>query len=299
MAQHRNTKIGFIGLGLMGTAMVQRLQDLGYPITVIAHRNRKTIDAAVARGATEVKTPGELAELAEIIMICVNTSAAVESVMRSEMGIFSQFRPGTLVIDFGTSLPASTISMAKECHDKGGSLMDAPLGRTPIHARDGLLNIMAAGEDKDFIRAKPILEDLGENVFHVGVIGAGHTLKIINNYFAMTTACVMSEAFAMSDLAGLKRETLYKVMAAGPLHSGMMDFIKACAVDNNPGQLTFSIANGLKDVGYYTKMADALNAKSFVSPSVENVLSSANSSGWGEKYVPEMVNFIASNYAED
>ncbi len=299
MDEHRKTKIGFIGLGLMGAAMVQRLQNLGYPVTVIAHRNRKPIDDAVKRGATEVKTAGEMAELCEIIMICVDTSASVESVMRCETGILSQFRPGTLVIDFGTSLPASTKSMAKECSDKGGSMMDAPLGRTPVHAVDGLLNIMAGGDVKDFNRAKPILEDLGENVFHIGAIGTGHTLKIINNFFAMTTACAMSEAFAMADLAGLRREMLYNVMAAGPLKSGMMDFIKANAVDNDPGQLAFSIENGLKDVGYYSKMADEFNVHSHISPSVENVLSLAKSSGWGKKYVPEMVDFIASHYVKD
>ena len=91
---------------------------------------------------------------------------------------------------------------------------------------------------------------LGENVFHVGPIGAGHTLKLINNFYAMTTACAMSEAFAMADLAGLKRETLYQVMSAGPLKSGMMDWIKAAAVDSDPNQLAFSVVNGLKDVGY-------------------------------------------------
>ncbi len=299
MGEHRKTKIGFIGLGMMGAAMVQRLQDLGYPITVMAHRNRKPIDVAVARGATEVKTAGEVAALSEIIMICVNTSASVEFVMRNETGVLSQLCPGTLVVDFGTSLPASTKSMAKECRDKGGSMMDAPLGRTPTHAVEGLLNIMAAGEVKDFKRVTPILEDLGEHVFHVGPIGTGHTLKIINNFFAMTTACAMSEAFAMADLAGLKREILYEVMAAGPLKSGMMDFIKAGAVDNDPGQLAFSIANGLKDVGYYSQMADELNVQSFISPAIENVMSRAKSSEWGEKYVPEMVDFIASNYAKD
>ena len=82
-------------------------------------------------------------------------------------------------------------------------------------------------------------EDIGENVFHIGPIGSGHTLKLINNFFAMTTACAMSEAFAMADLAGLDRQTLYDVMASGPLHSGMMDWVKAEAIDGIPDQLAF------------------------------------------------------------
>ena len=297
MSRENKPKIGFIGLGLMGSAMVSRLQSLDYPITTVAHRNRKPIEEAVARGAAEAATAGEVAGASEIVMLCVDTSAAVEAVMRGKSGVLEQLQPGSLVIDFGTSLPGSTRALAKECEAKGAAMMDAPLGRTPVQAVDGLLNIMAAGKESDFNRAKPVLDDLGENVFHVGPIGAGHTLKLINNFFAMTTACAMSEAFAMADLAGLKRETLYGVMSAGPLKSGMMDFIKAGAIDNDPGQLAFSLANGLKDVGYYSSMADDLKVPSFISPAVKSVMGIANVCGWGEKYVPEMVDFIADLYS--
>ena len=247
MTEQGKPTIGFIGLGLMGSAMVQCLQNKGYSLVVMAHRNRKPIEEAVARGAVEAATPAEVAQKSEIIMLCVDTTAAVESVMKGEDGVLSQLQPGALVVDFGTSIPGSTRELAAACKDKGGAMMDAPLGRTPAHAIDGLLNIMAAGESEDFERAKPVLDDLGENVFHVGPIGAGHTLKLINNFFAMTTACAMSEAFVMADLAGLKREILYNVMSSGPNGSGMMDFIKSYAVDNDPKALAFTVANGLKD----------------------------------------------------
>lgn len=298
MSSQNKPKIGFIGLGLMGSAMVQRLQSLEYPVTVVAHRNRKPIEEAVARGASEVSTPAEVARNNEIIMLCVDTTAAVETVMTGKNGVLEELQSGSLVIDFGTSIPGSTRALAEQCKEKGASLMDAPLGRTPVQAVDGLLNIMSAGEKSDFDRIKPVLEDLGENVFHVGPIGAGHTLKLINNFFALTTACAMSEAFAMADLAGLERQTLYDVMSAGPNKSGMMDFIKAGAIDNDPGQLAFSVANGLKDVGYYSKMADDFKVPSFISPATKNALDLANSSGWGDKMVPEMVDFMAGIFSE-
>lgn len=299
MSNTSKPQIGFIGLGLMGSAMVQRLQSLGYPLTVVAHRNRKAIEEAVARGAKEAATAGEVAACSEIIMLCVDTSAAVESVMRGAGGVLEGLQPGSVVIDFGTSIPAITRQLAEECQAKGAAMMDAPLGRTPAQAVDGLLNIMAAGDTADFQRMKPVLEDLGENVFHVGPIGAGHTLKLINNFFGMTTACAMSEAFAMADLAGLKRQTLYDVMSAGPLKSGMMEFIKVGAVDNNPGQMAFSIANAGKDVGYYSKMADDFGVPSLVSPSIKSTLGLAKASGYGEKMVPEMVDFIAAIFKSD
>jgi 3-hydroxyisobutyrate dehydrogenase-like beta-hydroxyacid dehydrogenase len=299
MSTTSKPQIGFIGLGLMGSAMVQRLQSLGYPVTVVAHRNRKPIEEAVAKGAKEVTTAAEVAKCSEIIMLCVDTSAAVEAVMKGEGGVLEQLQPDSVVIDFGTSIPGMTRQLAQECQAKGAAMMDAPLGRTPAQAVDGLLNIMAAGDTADFERMKPVLEDLGENVFHVGPIGAGHTLKLINNFFGMTMACAMSEAFAMADLAGLKRQTLYDVMSAGPLKSGMMEFIKIGAVDNNPGQMAFSIANASKDVGYYSKMADDFGVPSFVSPAIKSTLGLAKASGYGEKMVPEMVDFIADIFRAD
>jgi len=296
MTETAKPSIGFIGLGLMGSAMVQRLQSLGYPMTVIAHRKREAVDAAVARGASEAKTPGELAKACDIVMLCVDTSASVEANMHGPDGIIENIKPGSLVIDFGTSIPQSTLNLEAALKAKGASIMDAPLGRTPAHAIDGLLNIMSAGSEEDFNRAKPVFNDLGENVFHVGSISVGHTLKLINNFFAMTTACALSEAFAMADLAGLNRETLYSVMASGPLHSGMMDFIKANAVDGTKDMLAFSITNGRKDVGYYSNMADDLGAPSFMSPATKQAMSLAQSAGWGDNMVPELVDFMASTF---
>jgi 2-hydroxy-3-oxopropionate reductase len=284
--------IGFIGLGLMGSAMVGRMQDLGYPMTVIANRSRETIDKAVSRGATEVKTAREIAQAADIVMMCMDTSASVESRMLGDDGVIAGLKPGTIVIDFGTSLPGSTKMLAKDVEAKGCAYMDAPLGRTPSHAVEGKLNIMSAGDKGVFDKVKPVFDDLGENVFHVGPLGAGHTLKLINNFFAMTTACAMSEAFAMADLAGLPREKLFEVMSAGPLKSGMMEFIKGHAVDNEI-LLAFSVANARKDVGYYSQMADEFGAPTLMSGAAKSALGLARSQGWGDKMVPEMVDYFA------
>ncbi len=284
--------IGFIGLGLMGDAMVQRLQKKGYSLHVIANRNRKNVDAAVARGATEHTTSKSLAQASDIIMLCMDTSASVESRMLGDEGVLAGLAPAKTVIDFGTSLPASTRDLGKKTRTIGASYMDAPLGRTPAHALEGALNIMAAGEEADFNRVKPVLDDLGENVFHVGPLGAGHTVKLINNFFAMTTATSMSEAFAMADLAGVERQTLYDVMSAGPLHSGMMDFVKAYAIDGIPDQLAFAIKNARKDVGYYVTMADNAGVPSMMSVAAKQALGVAVATGNGEKMIAQMVDFF-------
>ncbi|MGO4917386.1 NAD(P)-dependent oxidoreductase [Pseudogemmobacter sp. W21_MBD1_M6] len=286
--------IGFIGLGLMGSAMVQRLLDCGYALHVLGHRDRTGIDAAVARGAVEAPDARTLAAASDIVMLCMGTSDQVEARVFGPDGVLAGIGAGKTVIDFGTSLPASTLKIGAEMATRGATYLDAPLGRTPSHGRDGKLNIMCAGDDATFARVKPVLDDLGENVFHLGALGSGHTIKLINNFFAMTTACAMSEAFAMADATGIDREALYNVMAAGPLRSGMMDFIRNYASDGRI-DLAFSIANGAKDVGYYRTMAQDLGVHSRMSGAASETLTEAKANGFGDKMIPEMVDYLAQH----
>ena len=288
--------IGFIGLGLMGAAMVGRLQDKGYTLIVLGNRDRSGVEAALARGATEASSAKALAAASDIVMLCMGTSDQVEGRMRGEDGVITGLKDGAVVIDFGTSLPASTKALGAEVAAVGGTMLDAPLGRTPSHAKDGLLNIMASGDKAVYDRVKPVLDDLGENVFHLGDLGAGHTIKLINNFYAMTTANAMAEAFAMADTAGIPREGLYDVMAAGPNKSGMMDFIKAYAVDGDPQMLAFAVKNGAKDVGYYRRMAEDLGTESVMSACADGALNAAIEDGRGEDMVPQMVDFYAARF---
>ncbi len=289
-------EIGFIGLGLMGAAMVGRMQDLGYALTVTANRSRPNIDAAVARGATEVGTAREVAAASDIIMLCMDTSASVEGRMRGDDGVIAGLRKGATVVDFGTSLPGSTRALGGEVAAAGGAYLDAPLGRTPAHAKDGLLNIMAAGDEAAFAKVEPVLKDLGENVFHLGALGSGHTIKLMNNFFGMTVANAMAEAFAMADITGIDREKLYNVMSAGPLHSGMMDFVKAYGVDKDPSMLAFAIKNAAKDVGYYDQMAKDAGVESVMAPGALGALRAATEAERGDDMVSQMIDFYAAKF---
>lgn len=283
--------IGFIGLGAMGAAMVERLQRRGYPLVVIANRSRAAIEAAIERGATEAGGGCALAEGSDIVMFCVDTSASVESRMLGDDGVIAGLGAGKVVIDFGTSLPASTRRLGEAVAARGAVMLDAPLGRTPAHAREGKLNIMAAGDRATFDRVRPVLDALGENVFHFGPLGAGHTIKLINNFFGMTTANAMAEAFAVAEAAGITAQQLYDVMSAGPLHSDMMDFVKAYAVDGDRDALEFSIRNARKDVEYYAAMTDAMRATSLMSGGAKQALGLADNDGFGERHVSEIVDF--------
>ncbi|MEJ2912938.1 NAD(P)-dependent oxidoreductase [Pseudoalteromonas sp. C12FD-1] len=282
--------IGFIGLGLMGGNMAENLQNKGYEL-VVMDLNRDAVAACVSRGAKTASTAKELAQGADIIMFCLTTSAVVEKIVYAEDGILAGIKEGAVLIDFGTSIPSSTKKIGADLAAKGAGMIDAPLGRTPAHAKDGLLNIMAAGDIDTFNKVKPVLEDQGENVFHLGELGAGHTTKLINNFMGMTTVCAMSQAFAVADKAGVDRQQLFDIMSTGPSSSPFMQFCKNYAVDN-VSDLGFSIANANKDLGYFLQMVSDLGTESKIAEGSSANLQAAFDAGMGQGNVPEIFDYF-------
>lgn len=282
--------IGFIGLGLMGGNMVENLQNKGYPITVM-DLNKDAVAKCVARGANSASSAKELAEASDIVMLCLTTSNVVESLVYADNGILAGIKEGAVLVDFGTSIPASTRKIGADLAAKGAGMIDAPLGRTPAHAKDGLLNIMAAGDIDTFNKVKPVLEEQGENVFHLGALGAGHTTKLVNNFMGMTTVCAMSQAFAVADKAGVDRQQLFDIMSTGPSNSPFMQFCKNYAVDG-VSDLGFSIANANKDLGYFLQMVDDLGTQSKIAEGSSANLQAALDAGLGNGNVPEIFDYF-------
>ena len=282
--------IGFIGLGLMGGNMAQCLLAKGYNLNVMG-RNPQTLAKAVEQGASVVGTAKELAEKSDVIMLCVTTSDVVESLIYGDEGILAGVKEGAVVIDYGTSDPNSTRKIGADLAARGAGMLDAPLGRTPAHAKDGLLNIMAAGEKSTFDSVKPILEDQGENVFYLGGLGAGHTVKLINNFMGMTTVCAMSQAFAVADRAGIDKAQLFDIMSAGPSNSPFMQFCKNYAVDG-VSDLGFTIDNARKDLNYFVKMVDDLGSHAPIAEGTSANLEAAAAAGLGNANVPEIFDYF-------
>ncbi|MCF2871178.1 NAD(P)-dependent oxidoreductase [Octadecabacter sp. G9-8] len=285
-----NPVIGFIGLGLMGGNMVECLQKNGHE-PVVMDLNKDAVDAVVARGASTAANGKELAAQCDIIMLCLTTSDVVEGLMYGDDGILAGIKEGAVVIDYGTSIPASTRKIGADLAAKGAGMVDAPLGRTPAHAKDGLLNIMAAGDKATFDKVKPILDIQGENVFYLGALGAGHTTKLINNFMGMTTVSAMSQAFAVADRAGVDRQQLFDIMSTGPSNSPFMGFCKNYAVDG-VSDLGFSVANANKDLGYFLKMAEDLGTRSEIAEGTSNNLQAAVDAGLSQGNVPEIFDYF-------
>ena len=286
--------IGFIGLGLMGGNMVENLQKRGFPV-VVMDLNPDAVKRVLDRGnAVEANSARELAEMSDIVEFCVTTSDAVESLVYGDNGVLAGIKPGSVMIDFGTSIPESTKKIGKALSEKGAGMLDAPLGRTPAHAKDGLLNIMAAGDRETFDKYEHILKEQGENVFYLGPLGAGHTTKLINNFMGMTTVNAMSQAFAVAELAGVDKQQLYDIMSAGPSNSPFMRFCKNYAVDSN-SDLGFSINNANKDLRYFVQMVSDLGSKTRIGEATSANLKDAVEAGMGDGNVPEIYDMFVKD----
>ena len=286
--------IGFIGLGLMGGNMVENLQKRGFSV-VVMDLNPDAVKRVLDRGnAVEASSAKELAEKSDIVEFCVTTSDAVESLVYGDNGVLAGIKPGSVMIDFGTSIPESTKKIGKALAEKGAGMLDAPLGRTPAHAKDGLLNIMAAGDHETFDKYKHILEEQGENVFYLGPLGAGHTTKLINNFMGMTSVNAMSQAFAVAELAGVDKQQLYDIMSAGPSNSPFMRFCKNYAVDDN-SDLGFSINNANKDLRYFVQMVSDLGSKTRIGEATSANLKDAVEAGMGDGNVPEIYDMFVKD----
>jgi 3-hydroxyisobutyrate dehydrogenase len=282
--------IGFIGLGLMGGNMVENLQKKNFE-PIVMDLSKEAVAAVVARGASEAASAAELAAQCDIIMLCLTTSTVVEKVVYGEDGLLAGIKEGAVVIDFGTSIPASTRKIGADLAAKGAGMVDAALGRTPTHAIDGLLNIMAAGDQETFDKVKPILDMQGENIFYMGALGAGHTTKLINNFMGMTTVCAMSQAFAVAASAGVDGQLLFDIMSTGPSSSPFMNFCKKYAVDD-VSDLGFSIANANKDLGYFLEMVEGLGTRSQIGEGTSANLQAAFDAGMGSGNVPEILDYF-------
>ncbi|KOE77883.1 6-phosphogluconate dehydrogenase [Vibrio alginolyticus] len=285
--------IGFIGLGLMGGNMVENLQTRGYEVNVM-DLNKDAIAAVLARGnASEAISGKELAEKSDIVMLCLTTSEVVEKVVYGETGILAGMSEGKTLIDFGTSIPASTKKIGADLAAKGAGMIDAPLGRTPAHAKDGLLNIMAAGDTETFNKVKSVLDDQGENVFYLGALGSGHVTKLVNNFMGMTTVATMSQAFAVAKLAGVDGQQLFDIMSAGPSNSPFMQFCKFYAVDGEE-KLGFSVANANKDLGYFLALCEELGTESLIAQGTSANLQAAVDAGLGKNDVPVIFDYFTA-----
>ncbi len=281
--------IGFIGAsGLMGHGMARNLLAKGHAVRLTVHRNRERVADLLAAGATEAATPAALAPGCEWVFVCVTGSPQVEAVLAGPGGLLEAAAPGLVVVDCSTSEPGSTQRLRALALQRGAELVDAPLARTPVEAEAGRLNVMVGAEPATFARLEPVLRCFAENVFHVGGPGAGHTIKLLNNFIAQAICTATAEAFAVGARSGVDLARLVEVISAGAVNSGLFQAM-AKTLHGDLAGLRFELDNARKDVRYYTHLAEGLAVPTLLGEAVHQSLTLASSLGHGRKFVPSLV----------
>ena len=280
--------IGFVGLGMMGHGMARNLLRRGYALRFTVHRNRTNLHDLLAAGAVEVRTSAELVTGAEAVILCVTGSPQVESIVIGSNGLLEAAPPGLLVIDTSTAEPASTTRIREAFAAKGCAYVDAPLARTPKEAEEGRLNTVVGATDADFARARSILAAFCENVIHVGPPGHGHVLKLINNMLAMTTAAAIAEAVAAAAKSDLSLHKLFEVISAGGVNSGIFRMMVGPMLDGDLSGLKFAIANGQKDLRYFTHLTETLPTTSHLAEAAHQSFVQASNLGFGERFIASL-----------
>lgn len=270
-------RVGFIGVGMMGHGMAKNLVEKGFPTTVMGHRNRQPVEDLVKRGAKEANDLRALCEASDVVVLCVTGSPQVEETIYREGGILASGHDGMVVIDTSTSQPSSTLRIAGDCKVKGIRFVDAPLTRTPVDAAAGRLNSMVGADPATFEEIRPVIAAYSENIFHAGDVGAGHKIKLLNNFGVIAQLNVIAEMMTACVKLGIDPKMFVELFSLGAAASQMFKNVAGKAVNGDFTGHQFALTNAAKDMRYYSQMAaDAGITGNAAAVTTQSLIAAAN-----------------------
>ncbi|MEN3364484.1 MAG: hypothetical protein V7606_1758 [Burkholderiales bacterium] len=285
--------IGMIGIGLMGHGIASNIVKHGYPMVLLEHPGNQPLDGLIAAGATTAKTPASLAATVDIVILCVTGTPEVEDVLFRKEGLLEGIKPGTIVIDCSTAIPSSTVRIAAAVEEAGGRFLDSPMTRTPKEAAEGRLNLIVGGERELFDICKPLLECYAENIVHAGPVGTGHKLKLLHNFVSLGFSAVLAEAAACANSSGIDPKVFVEILAKGGGDGVILNRLRPYIESQDSSGFRFFISNALKDMTYYTTMAEELGAKHATADAIRQTYEFAGNAGGKHATVPELVTLLA------
>ncbi|WP_010236236.1 NAD(P)-dependent oxidoreductase [Clostridium arbusti] len=205
-------KIGFIGLGVMGKNMANNILKNGHELKVY-DVSEEIVKEFQDRGALVGENPAEVAKEADVVMTSLPNSEIVKNVILGEKGVLKGARPGTIIIDLSSITPKAIQDIAKAAEKNDVEVIDAPVSGGSIGAEKGTLTIMAGGKREVVNSVTDLLKNIGEKVYYVGNVGAGDTVKLVNNLLLGANMAAVSEALTLGMKAGLDADILFEVIS--------------------------------------------------------------------------------------
>ena len=275
-------RIGFVGLGIMGSRMAANLRRAGYELTVY-NRTRERAEAwAGEHGGTVAATPAEVGAASDVVVTMVVDGAQVTEVVLGEQGVADGAANGALCVDMSTIAPGDSRRIAAALNDRGVGFVDAPVTGSSPKAEDGTLTIMAGGAPKHFERARPLFEAMGELIVHVGdEVGQGEMVKLINNAVAAANAHTLAQALVVGRATGVDLDALVQVMGAGSGASAMLG-LKAGPMREHDYATLFKLEHMLKDVRLCLEEGQAAGVPFPAAAAVREALTAGMGRGFGD-----------------
>lgn len=274
-------RVALLGLGLMGSGMARRLLGAGFRLSVY-NRTVEKAASLVADGARLAQSSRDAVEAAEFVVSMVADDNASRALWLGDDGALEGMKPGALLIESSTVTPSWVAELAAAAHAKGSEMLDAPVTGSRTHAAAGELTFLVGGSDAALERARPVLVAMSKSVIHVGPVGSGALLKLINNFVCGVQAAALAEALVMIEKGGLDRDTATHVLANGapgsPLVKGLLP--RMMGRDYAPN---FHLALMRKDLEYSLNAAEGVGVPLSMARAALDAFDRAIASGLGQQ----------------
>jgi 2-hydroxy-3-oxopropionate reductase len=284
------SKIGFVGLGIMGKPMAKNLLKASHSL-VVYDIMPAGMDEVVAAGADKGSSPKDVASRTDLVITMVPDGPEVEQAVLGSNGVLEGARKGTIVVDMSSISPMVSQKVGAACEAKGVEFLDAPVSGGEPKAIDGTLAIMVGGRKDVFDKVEPILKQMGSTVVLTGKVGAGNVTKLANQIMVACNIAAMGEALVLATKAGLDPEVVFNAVKAGLAGSTVLN-VKAPMVYSRNFKAGFRIRLHHKDLRNALLAAESLNVSLPLTTAVQNMLASLVNDGKGDLDHSAIVQFI-------
>lgn len=273
--------VGFIGLGNMGNPMAGNVLKNGFPMTVF-DKNPKAMENLVQAGAKAGASAKAVAESVEVLLTCVPGSPESEDLYLGSGGVLAAARPGNVLVDMSSVLPSTPRKIEAQARARGVQFLEAPVSGGVTGARAATLAVMTGGDTAVLERVRTVLKSVGPNIYHVGPVGAGNTVKAINNMMASVNALAMMEGLVLGMKAGLDMQTVYDVVKDSSGNSNALARVPRALIPRNfePG---FKVQLMNKDLDTFNTIARELHVPVSFANVAQRYQQAALAAGLGEK----------------
>lgn len=271
-------KVGFIGLGVMGSQMVNRLLSKGHTVTGY-NRTRGKAEWLVEKGMVWADSPRAVASASEYTFAMVTNSAAIQAITEGPEGMLAGMSPGKVFIDMSTVSPAVSRALAEKVRALGADMVDSPVSGSVITLQEGKLSVMVGGRKGTFERVKPLLLDIGPKVTHVGDNGLALSMKIATNLSLAVQMLAFSEGVLIAEKSGIQREVAVDVLTHSAIASPMIQY-RGPFVLQQPEEAWFDVNMMQKDMMLAIDLGRQLNVPLPTTAVSNEFLTAARGMGW-------------------